>query len=353
MLIGRLNHGTPATLASAIVGFARFSVSIACKHSLTLASWDGYLSEEPPLPLAIFLKRLDAAMNDLATQHGLVCDILEMPRTKQDWDRYRLTKQQVEFYHDQGYLSGVRLLTDAQCDRMLEELAPMMSVNPPGKELFYEYHHNESSSPDTVLFHALGAWRVAPTFHDVLWNPAFVMAASQLLGGAVRFWHDQLFCKPAKHGGVVAWHQDYSYWTRTQPMAHITCWMGLDDSTRDNGCLQYIPGSHRWELLPVTGLAGDMNAIQTVLSPEQRAQFKPVAIELRRGECSFHHPLLVHGSYENRTDRPRRAVVLNAFLDGVKSASDEVLLKGVPPVSKGSKMEGKFFPLLFDPSSVA
>ena len=74
----------------------------------------------------------------------------------------------------------------------------------------------------------------------------------------MRFWHDQLFCKPAQHGGVVAWHQDYSYWTRTKPMAHLTCWIGLDDATKDNGCLQYLPGSHRWSLLPITGLAGDM-----------------------------------------------------------------------------------------------
>jgi hypothetical protein len=86
----------------------------------------------------------------------------------------------------------------------------------PGHELFYEFHSNESSDTEHILFHALGAWRIAPAYHDVLWNPPFVMAASQLLGDVpVRFWHDQLFYKPAKKGGVVAWHQDYSYWTRT------------------------------------------------------------------------------------------------------------------------------------------
>ena len=85
------------------------------------------------------------------------------------------------------------------------------------------------------------------------------------------------------------------------------------------------------------------------LSPEQQAAFKPVAIELKRGECAFHHPLMVHGSYENRTDGPRRATVINAFRDGVHSASNEPLLAGVPPVPAGEKMEGKFFPLLYDP----
>ncbi len=149
---------------------------------------------------------------------------------------------------------------------------------------------------------------------------------------------------------MVAWHQDYSYWTRTRPMAHLTCWIGLDDATRDNGCLQYIPGSHRWQLLPVTGLAGDMDAIQTVLSDEQKAQFKPVAIELKKGECSFHHPLMVHGSYENSTDGPRRATVINVFRDGVLSESNDELLHGVPRIFKGEKMQGQFFPLLFDPA---
>src|SRR5256885_7559812 len=83
-----------------------------------------------------------------------------------------------------------------------------------------------------------------------------------------------LFCKPARHGGVVAWHQDYSYWTRTQPLAHLTCWIGLDDSTRANGCVHYVPGSQRWPLLPRTNLAHDMDAILSVLTPEQRAAFR-------------------------------------------------------------------------------
>src|SRR6185295_15026882 len=103
--------------------------------------------------------------------------------------------------------------------------------------------------------------------------------------------------KPSHHGGVVAWHQDYSYWTRTKPMAHLTCWIGLDDSTLENGCVHYVPGSHKWNLLPRGELAGGMDAIVDQLSPEQRDAFKPLPIELRAGEASFHHPLMVHGSF--------------------------------------------------------
>jgi ectoine hydroxylase-related dioxygenase (phytanoyl-CoA dioxygenase family) len=284
---------------------------------------------------------------DLSTRHEPLGNLLGDATARPARD-FRLSDQQVALFHEHGYLSGIRVLDDAQVEVLRHELADLVDPNHPGNKLFYEYNSNESVDPARVLFHALGAWRIAPGFHDILWNPAFTVPASQLLGGAVRFWHDQLFCKPAGHGGVVAWHQDYSYWTRTRPMSHLTCWIGLDDATRDNGCLQYIPGSHRWELLPVTGIAGDMNAIQTVLSDEQKEQFRPFAVELKKGECAFHHPLMVHGSFENVTSGPRRATVINVFRDGVLSQSDDELLAGVPKIARGAKMEGQFFPLLFD-----
>jgi ectoine hydroxylase-related dioxygenase (phytanoyl-CoA dioxygenase family) len=286
---------------------------------------------------------------DLSLRHELVSDLIALPKAPQEWQQFRLSQEQLDFYEENGYLKGIRVLSESQCDALCEQLAELLDPQHDGHELWYEYHTNESTNPDTVLFHALGAWRIKPGFHDILWNPAVTVPASQLLGGAVRFWHDQLFCKPARHGGVVAWHQDYSYWTRTVPMAHLTCWIGLDDSTRDNGCVHYVPGSHRWTLLPITGLAGNMEAIREVLSDEQWEQFThPVAIELARGECSFHHPLMVHGSLENRTGRPRRATVINMFRDGVASdTEDDILGNGYGAIPRGQPMQGQFYPLLF------
>ena len=135
-------------------------------------------------------------------------------------------------------------------------------------------------------------------------------------------------------------------------MAHLSCWIGLDDSTRENGCVHYVPGSHRWDLLPRKDFANEMDTIQGVLTKQQKIEFKPKAIELRKGECSFHHPLMVHGSFENQTDRPRRAAVINVVRDGVQSFSDQPLLEGVPPIPSGQKLGGQFFPLLFDPEEV-
>ncbi len=286
---------------------------------------------------------------DLAQAHEPVSDLFPRLDSSEERARYALSEDQSTFFRENGYVAGIPMLSDEQVDALRMELESFFRPDHAGRELWYEYHTNESAEPDTVLFHALGAWRIAPGFHDLLWHPAFTVPASQLLEGSVRFWHDQLFCKPARDGGVVAWHQDYSYWTRTQPMQHLTCWIGLDDSTVENGCLQYVPGSHTWDLLPITGLAGDMEAIRKVLSVEQWEQLNnPVAIELKKGECAFHHPLLVHGSFGNTSDRPRRAVVLNTVRDGVCSLDDAPLLAGVPPILKGAPLDGRFFPLLFE-----
>jgi len=282
-------------------------------------------------------------MQDFSTEHEPVSQLFDHEPSSAT----TLTTEQLRQFDRDGFVVGPRVLNDAQLTALKAELSELTIPDHDGRELWYEYHSNESAEPDKVLFHALGAWRLRPAFHDILWHTSVTVPARQLLGGAVRFWHDQLFCKPAYHGGVVAWHQDYSYWTRTSPMAHLTCWIGLDDATVDNGCIHYVPGSHRWDLLPVTGLAGDMAAIRKVLTDEQWEQFQhPIAVELQAGECVYHHPLAMHGSFENRTDIPRRAVVLNLVKDGVCSKVDEPLLEGVDVIPAGEPLGGQFYPLL-------
>ncbi len=286
---------------------------------------------------------------DYSALHSPVSNLFQWPSAKEEWEKYKLTPEQVEFFHENGFLGNVKLLDDSQIEVLRNELKEVADVNHPGHHLYYEFHSNESQDPSTILFHALGAWRLSPGLHDILWNPRFLMAAYQLLGNkSVRFWHDQLFCKPAKHGGVVAWHQDYSYWTRTKPMEHLTCWCGLDDSTIANGCVQYVSRSHRWGLLEKPSLAGDLKGIQDFLTEEQKSQFHPVPVETKAGYGIFHHPLTLHGSGENKSDKPRRATVINVIADGVRSDSDLPLLQGVPAILKGKKLEGQFFPLLFD-----
>src|SRR3954467_4761901 len=111
---------------------------------------------------------------DLAEYHFPVSKIFKWPSSKSEWDQYRLSKEQVEFFHEYGYLSDVKFLNEEQIELLKVQLQNIMDPEHPLHYLFYEFHSNESTDKNSVLFHALGAWRITDGFHDVLWNPAFV-----------------------------------------------------------------------------------------------------------------------------------------------------------------------------------
>ncbi|KAK3106886.1 hypothetical protein FSP39_002090 [Pinctada imbricata] len=254
---------------------------------------------------------------DYSTVHQPLGELFTPVTSKEEWRSHMLSEEQIDQFWRDGYLLNVPLLSPADCDRILEDYKYFTGEKQhPGMKMMYEYHSNQSGDPNNVLMHGLGQWRLTKLFHDIIFLPQAVVKTSQLLNkdrlSSVYFWHDQLFAKPPRHGGCVAWHQDYSYWTRTKPQQHLTVHVALEDQTEENGALHYIPGSHR----PFSPM-------------KKKKNFKPVCANLKKGEASFHHALAVHGSYGNKSDRPRRATVLNYFADGTLSDTDEDLLKGI------------------------
>jgi len=301
---------------------------------------------------------LDDGVEDLSFHHSPISKDFDVPipQTPQEWDKYKLSQDQIVFFEENGYLLGVPVLTEKQVDILVQELSALADQENlhPGHGLFHEFHSNESGDPNNVLLHCLGHWRITKGFHDLVFHPAISVPSSQLLGGhPVRFWHDQVFSKPAHYGGCVSWHQDYSYWVRTVPMGHLTIHIALDDQTVENGCLHYIAGSHKWtdKPLPVVDRHfGDMESIKTILTEEQKEKFIPIPMLLKKGQACFHHALEIHGSYANHSDKPRRAAVVNVFCDGTISDTNQPLLDGLPIYPPATKLQGQFFPLLYDPN---
>ncbi|GGK34140.1 hypothetical protein GCM10007962_30720 [Yeosuana aromativorans] len=72
----------------------------------------------------------------------------------------------------------------------------------------------------------------------------------------------------------------------------------MDDTFIDNDGLHYIPKPHKWSLLNKPLLAGDVEGLMPFLTEEQKAEFKPIPIELKKGYATFHHPITIHGIYE-------------------------------------------------------
>jgi hypothetical protein len=115
---------------------------------------------------------------DLSEAHAPVGRFLEQPKNLHEWQKFRLSDEQIAGFNEKGYVAGIQVLDDRQLEILCSELARLMQKSHPGNHLFHEYHSNESKDPNSVLFHALGAWRTEPGFHDVLWSPAFLVPAS-------------------------------------------------------------------------------------------------------------------------------------------------------------------------------
>ncbi len=58
---------------------------------------------------------------------------------------------------------------------------------------------------------------------------------------------DQIFAKRPKSGdSAFLWHQDAAYWPPLKSdTSAANCWLAVTDTTLENGCLRYVPGSHR------------------------------------------------------------------------------------------------------------
>ena len=93
---------------------------------------------------------------DLSTRHEPVSNLFPRLASPADAKRYKLSDEQVRFFHENGYVAGVQVLDNAQVEALREELAGLFDPKCPGHELFYEYHSNESTDPSRVLFHAFG-----------------------------------------------------------------------------------------------------------------------------------------------------------------------------------------------------
>ncbi len=133
-------------------------------------------------------------------------------------------------------------------------------------------------------------------------NPRILAVANALIGPGLRFFGDQLFCKPAFHGGEKPWHQDHAYWP-VDPQKMVSCWAALDDATRANGCMRFIPGSHLGPILEHKQIR-DWQIDDGVID-ESRAVFQ----ELKAGSCLFHHSKTLHATSPNQSPNRRRGMV--------------------------------------------
>lgn len=141
------------------------------------------------------------------------------------------------------------------------------------------------------------------------------IAAAASGSSEIRLFDDQIVYKPGgQTEAVVGWHVDGDYWGTCTSQEMLTAWIPLHDCPAELGPLVVLDGSHKWShLLERSALSfhrKDMEGLAKAVN-ELGFEFKPVTIELKRGQFSLHHCRAIHGSYPNRSTQPRIALAVH------------------------------------------
>lgn len=137
-----------------------------------------------------------------------------------------------------------------------------------------------------------------------------VRSVEKLLGGEVYHYHSKMIMKDAKVGGAWAWHQDYGYWYQNGVLFPDLCSVSIavDSATRENGCLQVIPGSHHCgrinHVLSGEQAGADMERVNEILK-----RLPLVYCVMEPGDAVFFHSNLLHRSDQNVSDLPRWSMI--------------------------------------------
>ena len=157
-----------------------------------------------------------------------------------------------------------------------------------------------------------------PLFREYMEAPLFRHLCEKIYGPQtpVAGFRAMFMNKPAHQGTLLPWHQDRWNYLDRDPL--ITVWTALDPATRENGCVQIVPGSHQQGLINPSHPSG-------FLSDEQAERYNApeniVYLELAAGEAVLLHNHLLHRSDTNATAVSRRAFSV-CYMDARTKASN-------------------------------
>jgi phytanoyl-CoA hydroxylase len=234
--------------------------------------------------------------------------------------KYELSHEQVQSYQDNGFVVIENFLSPDELDlwrtAVTNAVGERAGIKIPGKNIKTGEADgiNEDSDYFAKVFdQLLNLWQTSEVIRQIMLDDRLGKMTTQLSGAdGMRIWHDQALIK-RPWANPTAWHLDTPFWSFSDRRA-ISIWVALDDATLENGCLFFIPGSHKLTSFDKITIGRNMDGIFDVYP--QLKNSRPVAAPMKAGSCSFHNGLTVHGANANMTPGFRRAMTCAYMPDG-------------------------------------
>ncbi len=234
------------------------------------------------------------------------------------------SENDVAFFEANGYWLGPKVVSDEQLQQLVAAMDDVYAgKSDTGREPWMGGWRDSGDA--TEIRKTDNAWWANDEIRELALSPLVGAIMAKLLRtDEVRLWHDQLLYKPgqgaaaASRAGNVGWHQDHGYWQcTTDDLA--TGWVAFQDTDLANGCMQVVPGSHKWGLLPESDFFNtDLDGMKQKLAEHVGHDIVTEPCTLKAGHLSFHHCLTIHGSGPNATDTPRRSLVMHMMPAGAR-----------------------------------
>ena len=231
--------------------------------------------------------------------------------------RAGLTAAEVEFYDEHGWLKTSPVLKDSLLDGTLRGLEQHWTghrdrVLPDAGKGFGDWMPGDGDGTRNNEYLSLQNRLVS----QLAWSPIvgeIAAAAAQVEG--IRLFDDQVVYKPGGQiTSVVGWHVDGDYWGTCSSQNMLTAWIPLHDCPEELGPIVVLDGSHRWshklDRSAFSFHRTDMELLRGYIE-DLGYEFKPVVLEMKKGQFSLHHCRTIHGSYPNRGSRPRIALAVH------------------------------------------
>ena len=137
-----------------------------------------------------------------------------------------------------------------------------------------------------------------------------VDAMEQLLRDEVYHYHSKMMLKEPKVGGAWEWHQDYGYWYQNGCLFPdmISGLIAVDRATKENGCLQFLKGSHKMGRIE-HGRFGEQTGADPERVKEAINRMEMVYFEAEPGDVLFLHGNSLHASAANTSPNPRWSLI--------------------------------------------
>ena len=234
-----------------------------------------------------------------------------------------LTEAQIASYRDNGFLAIEAFLSPDELAHWQEatQTAVDERLAIPNTELLPNLAVTTTLSnqadPDSyyaqIFTQCLKLAESNAAIHDIIFDPGLGKVVATLAGvDGIRVWHDQALFKPP-FGNPTGWHLDNPRWSFCSRDS-ISIWVALDDATYQNGCMYYLPGSHKSASYEDARLGPNLGDLFKIY-PEWRT-IDPVACPAKAGTAIFHNGLTAHAAGANMTNKPRRAMTCAFMPDG-------------------------------------